>query len=283
MPHNHWPTIWRKSAERVRKQTPIAGALSVFFTLACLVMVMSRDYFTAAMSALMAVLFTALVLSLNTIWNPSPHGGANKFRSMATLDGDQVTFIGNNSKAQQISLILNTTASAILILTPFLAEASKDQERSFAVSKFAPVLPVFALFFLAPLASRLVRKRAELGLGMSPRGVYYWTWFGCCFFEWESIGGVHPTSRRSLAVELIVSEVTEMRPVVPEENWVGRLPSFRRRRERIHVGVLDADPLVVYRALQFFQAHPEHRGELGTDDAVRRIEGRSFEAEPDSA
>jgi hypothetical protein len=178
------------------------------------------------------------------------------------------------SRAAKVSyLFLSVVGLTALWSWPVLAwlippDGSRSDSR---LRLFAFVAPIFGLYFLGVLCSRLVRKRKEMGLGLGPDGIYYWTWFGCCFVAWDWIARINVASRTGPGAQLIAGEPLEL-PPNPEENWVARhFDRFRRKKHLINLGYLAVNPAIAYHALRFYHAHPEHRAELSTNAAVERI------------
>ncbi|REF35325.1 hypothetical protein DFJ64_0701 [Thermasporomyces composti] len=137
------------------------------------------------------------------------------------------------------------------------------------------VSTVVGLIFLCFACSRIVRKRGQLGIGLSPEGVYHWSHFGCCFYRWESIIDILPVVVRSPRIELVVVEPAG-RQRNPEENFLASWLIFRRRNRRIELHYLDVNPGVVYLAVVFYLRHPELRHELATMEGVQRIQRLDF-------
>jgi hypothetical protein len=171
---------------------------------------------------------------------------------------------------------LNVTFFLVLALLPFLMEIIPDDEsreyaRISAISFFAPL---FAVGMGAYIVAGFVR-RGRLGIGLSPAGVYHRSWFGTCFYPWESIQGIQPVRRPRLAVLMSVRESARRNPN-PEETPIGGFGAFRRSMTRIQAGALAVNPALAYHALGFYLAHPDLRGELGTESGVERIRAAEF-------
>ncbi|HEY6740273.1 MAG TPA: hypothetical protein VI076_15625 [Actinopolymorphaceae bacterium] len=132
------------------------------------------------------------------------------------------------------------------------------------------MVPLFATYFAVYLVSPLIRKRRGVGIGLSPDGIYHWSWLGCCFYSWDWIVDVRASGRLAPDIALIVSE-PEHRPGNPEESWISNIGRFRERCRTINAGYLKANPVVAYAALKYYLDHPERRQELATDEGVRRI------------
>jgi hypothetical protein len=91
--------------------------------------------------------------------------------------------------------------------------------------------PVLAIAALATIPARFIlRKRPELGIGLSRDGVYYWTWFRCVHYRWEWVSEVVPS--HSAAATLVISEKDVWRDVRtdPEENWLADAERVRRKK-----------------------------------------------------
>ncbi len=139
----------------------------------------------------------------------------------------------------------------------------------------APFMPIAGVAMLGWSMARVVRKRGELGVGLSPDGVYHWAWLGCCFYSWDWIRGVYPTGRHAPLVELDVAEPS-VRPDNAEENWVAQLDSHRRKSTKLMTHHLAVNPGAAYIALVFYHRHPELRHELASDAGVTRIQKMDF-------
>jgi len=276
--HIVWPQVWESLVrKRRRAAVTIIPALVVllvacgvflirideaptgYLAFACLPLLLAGGFYGHATAVNCRDLETSLV-SLDHISGPEPDAVTLAQSSRATV-------------AYRLMVVAGVLAVAFLMfladdITPYGAPA-------ILVVKLAPLMPLLVVVPVATLFSRVVRKRKQLGLGLSPRGVYTWTWFGCCFFDWEWIADVRAIERRQLLIELDVHEPLQ-RPLNPEENWIGQVDLFRRRRTKIQAGFLAVNPAAAFYALCFYHRHPELRHELGTQAGVDRIRGLDF-------
>lgn len=193
------------------------------------------------------------------------------------LDGERAVLIPIGRRAKGWSLAFSASAAGALLLAPLMIWRipATGTYANVRLHSIAWILPIAGGLFLSVLLSWFVRRRKQMGLGLSPSGVYYWTWFGSCFFSWESIHRVRLTPGRDLVVSLEVAEPLS-RPDNPEENWVGRLDFFRRSKQKIQAGYLGINPATTYYALGFYHRYPELRHELGTKQGVKRIQQADF-------
>ena len=191
----------------------------------------------------------------------------------STANGSVAIFFPLAQTTKYVYVMLSVFGLVTLEMWPVLAWLiPPDGSRADSRFRFlAPVAPFFGLYFLGILGSRLVRKRKEMGLGLSPDGIYYWTWFGCCFVAWDWIARINLASRTGPGAQLIAGEPLEL-PPNPEENWIARhINRFREKKHLINLGFLAVNPAVAFHALRFYHAHPERRSELCTDAAIQRI------------
>jgi hypothetical protein len=139
----------------------------------------------------------------------------------------------------------------------------------------ADITPVPAVPIVVLLVARVVRWRKPLGLGLSPEGVYHWSWFGCRFFPWDAITAVRAIERRGPTVELVVSGDDD-RERDPADSWLVVLSSFRKSMRYVNAGYLAVDPALAYHGLRFYHEHPDHRHELATDAGIERLRHADF-------
>ena len=167
-------------------------------------------------------------------------------------------------------------AGALCLLAPSIAgenpTASGRAARTLAALR--PFFPYIAILPLIVLFSFTVRKRMQLGLGLSVEGVYHWGLFGCCFFPWDAITDVR-TTPGSLRL-ILATEERRLRHPNKEENWVARLGLIRRNRHSVGIGSLGSHPVVPYYALYFYRRHPELRHELGSEAGLQRVREMNF-------
>ena len=167
---------------------------------------------------------------------------------------------------------------AVLLFTfPWLIEHSQltNSWRSAYLRSWAPFAPILGVSAVIWSLGSVVRKRWNLGIGLSPEGVYHFAWFGACFYRWDWIRAIRPIAPSSPQIVLDVIEPDSC-PADPEENWVAQLHSYRRKSTTLSVNQLAVNPGVAYIALVFYHRHPECRHELATDDGVTRIQKLDF-------
>ena len=139
----------------------------------------------------------------------------------------------------------------------------------------APMVGIAGAVLLGWVLGRVVAKRRELGVGLSPEGVYHWAWHGCCFYAWDWVVGIQPFLRGGALVRLDVVE-PNVRSGNAEENWMAQSRSYRRKCTKLAASALTVNPGAAYIALVFYHRHPELRDELGGEKAVTRIQKMDF-------
>lgn len=175
--------------------------------------------------------------------------------------------------------LLHLSGAAIFAVFPLAIDPTQTvtYPRHDWVMFAAPIMPIFCLYFLAYLMSPIIRRRKRLGLGLAPDGIYHWTWFGCCFYRWEWVTGIRPVGKFGYVVKLAPWTEPDERSENAEENFAGRSRWYRRRVGiRIVVGGLNCHPALAYYALHYYSRHPEHREELGTGIATKRMRQVDF-------
>ena len=140
----------------------------------------------------------------------------------------------------------------------------------------ADLSPIFAALIGVFLVARLLRWRQPLGLGLSPEGIYHWSWFGGLFIPWESVKAVRAVEKRGyvIAIDCRESEGAEDRD--PADSWLARFGFFQHYMQRINAGYLAVDPALAHHALLFYHRNPDRRSELGSDDGGRRLRQADF-------
>jgi hypothetical protein len=131
--------------------------------------------------------------------------------NQVTLDTEKCVLIRMSRATKTSYLVLSVAGLVLMESWPVFAWTLPPEglygEGPFRL--FAPVAPIFGLYFVGVLCSRIVRKRREMGVGLSRAEIYYWTWFGCCFFAWAWISEIQLTSRTGTGARLEVHEPLE--------------------------------------------------------------------------
>lgn len=236
-----------------------------------------KDYYFFLLLALLVCAVTIwavlLYLTTGTCWRR----GSSRVRLSRLRDGRLAVTMWNRRSFAILEPLAYLWLGMTLICHPFLMamippSGTRADARLRALAFVAPVLGVMAL---CCAFSRLVRRRGQLGVGLSPKGIYHWSQFGCCFYAWEWIKDVLTIALGYPRLDLIVAEPQGIQ-LNPEENFIASWPIFRRRNRRIELHYLDVNPGVVYLAVVFYLRHPELRHELATMEGVQRIQRLDF-------
>lgn len=276
-PNIPWPTEWRHI--RRTKIVLIGAAAMLIFILAPLTI---YAYTMHDVGRLLVISLFSISLSLAGVVAYLTTGTCSNRTSSAAqlvrlLDGTFATTMRDLRTASVLSSVMLLLFSCAFITLPALMElyTGMSTRQEARLRTLSLVSPLPGVLLLAWVFSRMMRKRALLGVGLSPAGIYHWSDFGCCFYAWDWIAGVQPASLGVPRIELTVVE-PEDRGRDPEENFLGQLQWFRRRNRRIEVHHLRVNPGAVYLAVVFYLRHPEHSHELSTMDGVRRIQNLDF-------
>jgi len=271
-----WPAVWQSL---VRMHCWVVLALTVMTVVFLLIASTADDIGSAVLAALGVLIYAfgaAFTFATSIRARRRTRSQIVLCESLTCLSG---TFIKNSKAVELVYLSFSVAIGSLLFLLPLVVETMSltDDWNSLRLRSVAQYSPVLALYPVLLLLSPVVRKRRQLGLRLAPDGVYYYTWFGSCFFAWDWIREIRPHGGKGLAVDLVVREPIQ-RPVNPEENWLGRTGFFRRRRTRIEVGYLAVNPAVAFYALRFYHRHPELRSELGTEAGLERLRSGDLES-----
>lgn len=267
-----WPRPWENFVARAKLVLLCATAVSVLF---CYIGVQALDGGSSAEAALsfLLLLVTLLAVVCGYITRISCR---RRRRRLTLVDLDQspgsAILIPNSRSASTLYLAFMLVLGILFVATPFLADliprtGTWREARFHILASFAPV---FAVYPVALVLSFLVWSRRRLGVGLSPDGVYRWSWFSCSFFSWRWIRGIDVREGRELVVQLVVQSPSDQTSN-PEENWAGRRSLFRRTNSRILVGYLAVDPSTAYHMLRYYHHHPELRHELNNEAGADRI------------
>lgn len=265
-----WPLEWEARASLVRTVLALASA----FLLLCLVIGILAILGGDADGLILVVIAATLISGtpIAYVVNIACRRRTAAHVSRLMVSGKGVAFLATSRAAKCSFFGLSAVCLLTLATSPVFAWIMPP-DGSFANTRFrlfAAVAPILGLYFLGVLCSRIVRKRGEMGLGLSPEGIYYWTWFGCCFFAWDWISEIQLTSRTGPGVRLQVHEPLQ-HPTNPEENWIAEIDYFRNKKSQLNLGLLAINPAVALHALVFYYQHPDLRPELSTELAIARI------------
>lgn len=272
-----WPTTW----SRFRNRGGLILTILIVYTLvpAFLILVLFANGNPSA--ALILLQFAAVTLLVGVGAYSSTglcsNRGTYEFRR-ARLRNDAFGIALPALKSIPFILLGFYALLAVLLFSfPWLIEHSQltNSWRSALLRSWAPFAPIFGVFATIWSLGSVVRKRWNLGIALSPEGVYHFAWFGTCFYRWEWIRAIRPIAPSSPQVVLDVIE-PDSHPADPEENWVAQLHSYRRKSTRLSVNQLAVNPGVAYIALVFYHRHPECRHELATNEGVSRIQKMNF-------
>lgn len=275
-----WPRVWTAYLARMRRLLPIALVISALLIVGGFY-AMSEGAYALGWAALVFSPFLVLGVTVGyLVRTAAARRGSwmvDAWKTGPAGEERQVTVLPMSRALQRVYRAFLIAATVVCVGAPFLAGALPTTPNLYSIRfhSWAPFLPLVAVYPLAVLLSRFIRGRREMGLGLAPEGVYSWTWFGCCFFNWDWVERIQIGVERELVVRLVVAEPLS-RPSNPEENWVGQIEFFRRRKTRIDVGYLAVDPAVTYYALCFYCRHPELRSELETQKGIERIRHVDF-------
>jgi uncharacterized membrane protein YwaF len=267
-----WPRPWGNFVAKAKLVLVGAAVLSAFFCYTGVQALTARRSAEAAFSFLL-VLVTLLAGACGFVTRISCRRRRRRVR-LARLDASlgSAVLVSHSRTANVLYVSFMLSVGLLFIATPLLADLIPRtgtwwEARFHTWAFFAPVLAVYPV---ALVMTVLVRGRRKLGVGLSPDGIYRWSWFSCSFFSWNWIQGIHLREGRELVVHIIVQSPTQ-RPSNPEEDWAGRLNLFRRSNSRILAGYLAVDPATAYYMLHHYLQHPERRHELAHQAGADRI------------
>lgn len=269
-----WPGAWAALYRRgIMAMLPAALVLCLMGLFGVL-LILGGSHLAAVVTLGCVLWFLPMFIVGLVVKVRSKRSGWPRLRLLRLQAGNDAVLM-HYHEGMKVSYLWLCFAGGVLFISMPIVAAFVPYDGSYGSARFhslAPVFPIGALYAVAFLASRVVRKRGELGLGLSPTGVYHWSWFGCCFYAWEWIREIKATDQKRLAlmVELIVVE-PDGAGRDPEENFVARWDWFRAQRQSLPVQYFAVNPAVPYYALGFYRRHPELRHELGTQEGVDRI------------
>lgn len=141
-----------------------------------------------------------------------------------------------------------------------------------------------ALFFSSLPALMVARKFVKGWLLVSPDGVYQRGWTFTSYLPWHSITAVHPYYTDGPCILVLAEDATPWKRRQILRVWkADKLPDTSRDDGRgpqpmivIRGQFLAADPALVLHLLAYYAKHPEARGELGTEAALRRARAGAF-------
>jgi hypothetical protein len=270
-----WPRIW----SRFRNHGwPILLALStsvVLIVVAALWLTSGNPYALPLLlfGGAICILVTASYITTGTC----ARRGVGAVVRIRLRTGQSAVLLPTLRAATLLMAIGLFLMSVPMVFFPWLMERIpvSGSWRDSQLRAWEPLMVVGGLALLGWLVCRLLRKRPELGIGLSPEGVYHWSWMGACFYPWECIVSVRPTAYRAPLVDLAVREPND-RLANAEENWISNAQAYRRKLTRLLVTALAVNPGAAYLALAFYHSHPELRHELAGEKAVTRIRNLDF-------
>jgi hypothetical protein len=271
-----WPVVWRRFRDRGQLLVLVLGC----FVVVGLLLVISG----LATSNLLAVLMLLFVSAIGVLGvgaylttGRCSYRGAGAVYQLRLGNHRSAVFLSTMRAAQISSILSLLVVSVALFLFPVLLDRVpvSGSWRDAQMRVWAPFMPIFGVLSVGWALSRVVRKRGELGIGLSPEGVYHWAWFGCCFYAWNLITSVRPVAHSAPQVDLHVVEPAAGSGNA-EENWVAQLRWYRRKVAKLSVNQLVVNPGAAYIALVFYHRHPELRHELAGEEGVTRIQKMDF-------
>jgi hypothetical protein len=233
-----------------------------------------------AIAAVMLILLSVVVYSLERSWRRQ--SGAV---TSLTSERRALVLVPYASSWRYGVLLLQVSLLILFLVMPFATGTISEDDPSRSAQRLhllGPWMILFAPFPLLFLLSGLVRKRAEMGLGLGPDGIYHWSWLGCSFYSWRAVVGLVAYNDRGAKVQLVAGANPAQEPTNLEENWFSKFDSVRKGNAKIAVTVFAVHPALVYYALRFYHENPELRAELGTDAGVERIRRADFPGLTDS-
>jgi hypothetical protein len=272
-----WPTIWGRFHNR--------GSLVlfplIFFVAACLFLAVAVFATGNPWLSLLILLFTVAfgilgVSSYITTGTCAGRGSGAAYPTTLRSDGS-ATFLPTLKAATAIVTLGCLVTSLSMVGFPWMMDRvpSDGGWRDSQLRVMAPIVMILGILLLGWVVSGVARKRWALGIGLSPHGVYHWSWTGSCFYAWDWIIGVRATAQRAPGVELELAE-QNVHSIDAEENWLAKFHSYRRKMARLPVAGLAVNPGVAYIAMVFYHRCPELRHELATAAAVTRIQKMDF-------
>jgi hypothetical protein len=273
-----WPMAWESGLSGT-----ITALILVFVTFAGLLIVgipraMQGNVEGVALLGLSQFLAVALFAAVFGRVAPRRRG-RGKVGLVNLRSSGSCTAMLSARSSRALAYAFHASFLGIVISVTVLARVV-PMENTWASIRFQSVsqwAPVFAVYSICVMSSRIVRKRHELGLGLTPEGIYHWTWFGCSFFRWEAVLDIRAVSVNAPRIRLII-DGTVVQQADPEESWISRLSWFRRKKNLLDPMFLAVNPATSYEALRFYHQHPELRAELGTEASVERIRADNFAA-----
>jgi hypothetical protein len=271
-----WPTIWSRFRNR---GLPILLACStsvVLIVLAALWLTSGNPYALPLLlfGGAICILVTANYITTGT----SARRGVDAVVRVRLRTGGQSAVLLPTLRAATMLMAIGLFLMSVpMVFFPWVMDRIpvSGSWRDSQLRAWEPLMVVGGLALLGWLMCRLFRKRPELGIGLSPEGVYHWSWMGACFYPWDHIVSVRPRAYRAPLVELGVREPND-RSANAEENWVSKFHAYRRKLTQLLVNALAVNPGAAYIALVFYHRHPELRHELAGDEAVTRIQKLDF-------
>lgn len=274
-----WPTIWR----RFRNRGSLVLIGLIFFVAVCLLLIVAvfttGNPWLSLLILLFTVTFGTLGVSSYLTTGMCAHRGSGAVLRISLRDDRSAIFLPTLKAATvlvTLGLLVGSLAMVFFFFPWMMDRVRSDGGwRDNQLRAMAPFMAIAGVVLLGWLFAGVARKRRDLGIGLSPHGIYHWAWAGSCLYEWNRINEIRPTAHRAPAIELDIAE-----PNAPggnvEENWLAKFQSYRRQLSRLPVTGLTVNPGVAYIALVFYHRHPELRYELGGEAAVTRIQKMDF-------
>lgn len=268
-----WPRAWETGAARFFFTS--AGSLVLFAGFLVVSIQLARDgnsggFASLVFSQLFLVGLLAMLFSGRYVVRRRGRDAVGLLRLHGGLRNATVMLCARS--ARNFAYAANLSLLVLFVSLPVMVQAIPP-DASWIDLRFrsvAPWAPVVGLYFVALLASGLVRKRRELGVGLSQDGIYHWSWFGCYFVPWSSVHDVEAVNMKVPRIRVVLRG-DHLRSDDPEESWISRLSFFRRKKNLIDPMFLAVNPAVSYEVLRFYHQHPELRDELGSNTSVDRI------------